>query len=509
VPIVTVAEFAPDQAAYLNANLSVAMNTVPREDGSDGPMRGPSQLADALPAACKGAILCSAGAGTTALYAGTTAGLFVLDGDAEWDDRSGATYAVPSGRDWRFTQFGTRVLATNYANPIQSLVIGGTGDFANLSAGAPKARYIATIEPGFVMLGDYDDGTNAVRNGLWWSALDDATQWPTPGTTAAVSAQSDRQQLPLGDTITGILPAIGGANGVVLTERSIYRIEYQGGTIVFAFREVDRSRGCVAPGSLVQVGQSAYFLSDEGFCAFDGTSVSAIGFGKVDRFFWADVDGGALNEMRATVDPFRRLIVWYYRDTGGAPRWLCYSYATNRWRYGADAALGIQAFVQRVAPTTDESLITLAVNTYGWGGFLLAEDGAQLVQEGGDALLVGTNSPVNFLTGFNGSNALVGFNGNALAATIETGEADMGGRRIYVSGIRPLTDARGVTAAVGARDDFADTVAYTTATGRAVDGVCPQRISTRYARAKVSIPAGAQWTYLQGVDVIARAAGQR
>lgn len=509
MPIVPVAEWAPDTPEYLSESLTVVRNTYPRTDGSDGPLRGPGTLTAALPAVCKGAFLASAGVNSTEVVAGTTTKLYSLSGTS-WTDRSGATYAVGASAMWRFAQFGSRIIATNYTDNVQTRTVGAAANFADLSASAPKAYYVATVEPGFLMLGNYFASGAATSNGVWWSGINDATSWPTPGTAAAVSAQSDNQQLPLGDSVTGILPAIGGANAAVFTERAIYRVEYQGGSIVFAFRPVDVSRGCSQPNSLVAVGQRAFFLSDEGFCVFDGTEAARIGFGRIDRFFWNDAAVGSLSSMRVTTDPLRSLIIWHYLSRAGAPRWLIYNYATNRWRFGDDAALQVEAFIERAAQTL--SLTTLgqaAAAAFGFGDTRGDGAGNTRVTGGGDTRGVGWTGALNFVVGFNTSHALAGFASTPLEATVETGETDAAGKRLFVSGLRPLTNATTVTAAVGARDTFAGTVAWQTATQPAATGFCPARISTRLARARITIPAGTDWDYLQGVDVQARPEGTR
>lgn len=512
MPIVPVAEFAPDQADYLSAALSVAKNTYPRADGSDGPLQGPAQLASALAASCKGVAL-AASSGTSAVIAGTTTKLYALSGTSWSDVSGGATFAVPTGGEWRFTQFGTRLIATDYADTMRTYTITGGGTFSVLAAAAPRARYIATIEPGFVMVGDFVDVAGSLGskpNGVWWSGLNDATNWPTPGTSAASAVQSDYNELALGQRVTGILGAVGGANGAVFTERAVYRLSYVGGTIVFDFFPVDQSRGCIAPGSLAQVGPMAYFLAEDGFYAFDGTACAPIGFGKVDKFFARTVDQNNLSAIRATVDPFRRLVVWYALDPAGNPVWFVYSYALNRWRYGYDSKLGVQAFVQRLSPSFDSALTSAAVSAFGWGGFLTQEGSASFVtQESGGGILLGATQPATFLAGVDTSNKLSGWMGETLAATIETGETDAHGRRMFVSGLRPLTDAAAPTCAVGWRNQFSDAVLYTTATQQEVTGICPQRISARYARAQINIPASDPWTYLQGVDVMSRAEGTR
>jgi hypothetical protein len=509
VTIVSIVDWAPDASAYQSPSLSVATNTYPREDGGDGPMRGPAQLATALASACKGAILCSNGLGSTEIIAGTTTKLYSSAGATTFTDRSGAaTFAVPPGYDWRFTQFGTRVYATNLTDGLYSRTISAAANFAAVS-GAPKARYITTVEPGFVVLGYYVEGGTIYRNGIAWCELNNGQSWPTVGTSAAIAAQSDRQSLALGDAITGITPAVGGAQGAVFTERAVYRLEYVGSPLIFNVAPVDQSRGCVAPGSLIHVGQVAYFLSEEGFLQFDGSTVTPIGFGKVDRFFWSDVDAANLLAIKATVDPYRRLVVWSYPNATGATRWLTYCYANGRWRYGADTSLAVEAFVQRIAPGVDEALTSLAVDAFGWGGYLLNEDGSYILQEDGSKILIGSNSSANFIAAFDTNHALVGFAGATLAATIETGESDAKGRRVMVSGVRPFTDAAAPTVSVGYRDNFSGPVAYTAGTLPELTGITPQRVSGRYVRVRMNFPAGDEWTYVQGADVMARGEGRR
>jgi hypothetical protein len=122
---------------------------------------------------------------------------------------------------------------------------------------------------------------------------------------------------------------------------------------------------------------------------------------------------------------------------------------------------------------------------------------------------LGSTQPSTFLAGVDTTNTLSGWLGATLAATVETGETDAQGRRMFVGGLRPLTDAVAPSCAVGWRNLFRDQVTYTTATAQEVTGICPQRISGRYARAQVTIPAGDPWSYLQGVDVMARPEGAR
>lgn len=499
MPIIQVAEYAPDQAPYLNGNLSVASGVYPREDGSDGPLRGPVVLTAALASACRGAFAARDKTATAYMVAGTAGKLYIQAGTA-WTDKAGAAYAVPTGGHWRFTQFGELILATNYVDAVQTWTMGAAGNFADLAAGAPLAKYIATVEPGFVMLGFYSSG-GVVANGVWWSGINDATSWPTIGTTAAASAQSDNQQLPGGGFVTGILPAIGGAAAAVFTERAVYRVEYVGAPAIFSFREVERGRGCICPQGLTQVGPLAFYISEDGFCMFDGTQVVPIGFGKVDKKFLGEVDVNNLERVYAAIDYARKCVIWAYPTnaaTSGNPnRWMIYNYANQRWRYCDDASIVSEYFMPaRLAGynlDTLDSVLTGGPDAS--GGFTVDS-----------ALYIGGT---RVLSAFDTSHRLVSYEGSTLAARVETGDADMSGSRIFVSGIRPLTDAASATARVGTREVLSDALVYTDATAPGVDGYAPQRVSTGYARAVVEVPASAEWTYLQGADVTARADGRR
>ncbi len=495
------ADWTPDKSTYLSTNHPLVTGVYPRPDGADGPLQGPIVVANALAAQCRGGVTARDNTGTSWVLAGTATKLYVQSG-LSWVDRSGATYAVPTGGHWRFTQFGERILATNYADPVLTHTLGSGVNFATLSAGAPLAKYIATVEPGFVMLGFYNSG-GVQANGLWWSGLNDATSWPTIGTLAASSVQSDVQSLPGGGAITGILPAIGGAQAAVFTERAVYRCEYVGPPQVFAFREVDRSRGCIAPQSLVQVGAVAYFLSEDGWCVFDGATVRLIGIGRMDGFFFGDVDQTALERVYGTIDYAKRCIIWAYPTpsaTGQNPnRWLIYSYATNRWRWGDDAQLAVTYMFQ--ARTPGYTLDTLDTPLSG-GPDAAASAGFSVdspLYQGG----------VRLLAGFDASNRLVAFNGANLAARIETGDADIEGSRIFVQDVLPITDAATVACGVGWRSNLYDPVTYTTPTAQGLDNRCPQRVSAQYARAFAVIPAGASWTRFRGMRVRGFQDGER
>lgn len=498
--ILPVGDFRPDTPAYMGTHSTVLSGVFPRDDGTVGPLKAAAVVVNSLAWRPVSAFMARKGDGSVFLYTALEhrPAIYIRYGTVFSNHFTGLRANPTLLYPWRFAQFGDRVYLSNWSdglwwhNP-------GTSDNCTQVTAAPSGAHIATIEPGFLMLGHLNDSTGEKASSLRWSAINDATDWPTVGTTDAASKQSDEQELPNGGRITGILASIGGVAGAVFTERSIYRMEYIGAPAIFAFREIVRGVGSMCPNGSIAVNGVAYFVSDDGFMRFDGQSIAPIGQGRVSRTFLADVDRENLHRVYVAHDQARKILVWAYPTTaatsGNPNKWLIYSYAADRWSDCTDSG---------IATTLIFPALTDRINTESVDGYLGAPDSLSVSF---DSATVGGGAPL--LAGFDASYQYVQFTGANLAARIETGEADAQGRRVYVSGVRPLTDAGTLSAQIGHRANFTDSPTYTTGTASGADAICPQRIATRYARARVNITAGTTWTYLQGADVTLRAEGKR
>jgi hypothetical protein len=471
-----------------------------RDDGAVGPLKAATVVVNALSWRPVSAFMARKGDGGVFLYVALEhrPAIYIRYGTAFSNHFTGTRANPTLLYPWRFAQFGDAVFLSNWGDGLWRHALGTLANCTQITA-APSGVHIATIEPGFLMLGHLNDSAGEKPSSLRWSAINDATDWPTVGTSDAASKQSDEQELPAGGRITGILPSIGGVAGAVFTERSIFRVEYVGAPAVFSFREIIRGIGNITPNGAISVDGVAYFVSDTGFMRFDGQGLAPIGQGRVSRTFLAEVDRENLHRVYVAHDQARKILVWAYPTsaaTGGNPnKWLVYSYAADRWSACDDS--GIASVL--VFPAMSDR-----INVEQIDGYLGGPDSLSISF---DSATVGGGTPL--LAGFDASYRYVQYTGANLAARVETGEADAQGRRVYVSGIRPLTDAGTLTAQVGHRVNFTDSPAYTTGTATGADAICPQRIATRYARARVDIPAGTTWTYLQGADVMLRAEGKR
>jgi hypothetical protein len=497
VTVIPLPEWLPDLPAHMNPGLTVCKNVIPASGGHYEPVPRPSLLindpAVTVTSAVKGAYTALDSAGNVSVFFGHSTFLKrAWAGSSTYDDvtRVSGSYQNILTGNWRFRQYGERVIATNFLDDVQSFVLGSSSNFAQLSADAPRARHLA-VWNNFLVLGHLDTDTQGVR----WSAIDDPTSFPAVGGSAAKEVQSDSQTL-AGDHgwLMALTDAVANADGLIFMERAIYRATYVGPPLVFRFDKVEGARGTPISNSVIHHGNIAAYWSGDGFYITDGVNSTPIGDGKVDAFFREDLDNDRLDMVSATVDPERKLFLWnYFHQSDDYPKTLVYNWASKRWALwesNLDGAVDIppqwifrSATLGYTVDTADNSGVDIESTTVSpddrfWAG------GPPILACFHRGLI--SSSYVARLSLFTGSNWSI---------EIETGEADLGsGRRVVVQGIRPFVDTQSVSCSVGYRDTQAASVSYTTATTPAADGECKQRINTRYARAKIGIGTAVSWT---------------
>jgi hypothetical protein len=329
----------------------------------------------------------------------------------------------------------------------------------------------------------------------------------------AIELQSDFQDLVQTD-LGSITQVVGGhlsaADGAVFCERGIYRVAYAGSPAIFDFAVAQGSAGTDASLSVVLRrlpnasgvdSAVCYYLGSDGFYAFDGAASMAIGAQKVDRTFMADLDVAHLRDVQGTWDPARKLILWFYHGQGNSGlfnRCIVFNWELSRWSLIELTAIPVE-WVQSI------SYSTAGYNLDQLDPFGTLEDLKfsldSVVWTGGNPSLVwfDSNHQQNFITG------------PSLAATIETTEGQLfPDRRARITGARPLHDAAvGASIAIGTREMLRQPVVYQGAVPENILGNCPQRCTGRYVRFQVTLPAGADFRELMGVDAMARPEGIR
>ena len=499
-------EYLPDMRGGLETVLA-GKNVYPTSSGLYAPVPAFSVTPAGLATRVQGSTLAVDKDFNVSAYIGTGTGLAKLAaGGASWTDVTKAGgYATGAAEQWEFAQFGNRLVATNFANPVQTVELTTGGAFADLSAGAPRARRVAAVNR-FVMLGNTTDTTYGARiNRIWWSAIDDATNWPTPSTSSAAAVQSGFVDIfGNGNGIQAIAPRVGALDAIILQERALVRCQYVGLPDVFSIQPLEGARGCPAPGSVSVIGGMLYYLGEDGFYACDGAQSIPIGAGKVDDTFWGDVNQSFLHRINAAYDNETQCwLVGYPSMTsplGDIDRILAFNVMTRRWAPAWQVNISHLTRIASVGYTL-EQLDSFFPS--GSGGI----DGAAQTSFDSRAF-AGSNKPL--IAGFSTSHQLGYFSGANLEAELETGDTEAEDRRLMTTGIRPYVEGAGVTnitCRVGYRDTKNANVAYTNAVGLNRALLSPIRQNARFTRAVVTVSAGSTWRHLQGFDFNQTGAG--
>lgn len=489
--------WTPDIPDRINPGLVTATNVRPHASG----YRKVPALAtqsDALSAYCRGFISVRADDATAYSFAGNASSLYKLSG-LTWTDvskTSDASYSLTGNNYWEFANFGNLVIACNLDTATQvydDLASFPSPDrFADLGGSPPKARHIA-VSKSFVMLGYLDESGTVNPKKVRWCAFEDPTDW----TAAPDSTQSDSNELL--DGKGDIYKIVGGEYFTIFQERAIWRATYVGVPGVFQFEKVEHNRGTKASNSVVNIGSLIFYLDEDGFYVFDGSRSSNIGHEMVDKFFLDDVDTSYLHRISAAVDPVNKLIMWAYvsRDaSAGFPdKVICFNYRDNRWSlisYGEDIEFVSTGQTVQISLDQLDALfgsiddVTPDLDDPIWSGGFWE------------------------VAVFNSDHKLVYQRGDALAATLETGEKQFAPDvRTYVRSVTPLVDGGSASVAVGGRSTQSGTAAFSSAVAQNTTGRCPQRSNSRYHRFRVTTSAATEFNDMIGLDVEYEPGGRR
>jgi hypothetical protein len=287
---------------------------------------------------------------------------------------------------------------------------------------------------------------------------------------------------------------LGTANAGIFFERAVYRAIYVGLPDIFDFLPAEGARGLLATGAMAQYGDTAYYPSEDGFYAFDGSNSAPIGKGRVDTFFYKDLQSSYLDRISSVADPARGLIFWAYPGAGssnGNPnRLLIYSPVFNKWAVTAANSVQIE-FLMRGA-TFGKTLEQL--DTFGTLDALPFPLDSQ-VWAGGRSVLAAFD--VNHKYGY--------FDGANLPATVDSTDFELApGNQVTVHRARPLVDLSTATLAVAARDKISQSVVFGTAQAQEPNGSCsvPRPYNRgRYHRGRIQTQLGDVWSHISGIDL--------
>ena len=483
-----------DLPTYQNSGALVVDNVLPLAKGYKSLAGFQALSGTGLTGSAVGLFTSFSASGSTN-YAGDATKLYQMDSSLVFQDKSKAggynNSTTENARDfWAFTQFGSNIIATNFADNIQKFTEGTSSAFSDLVS--LKAKYIAVIRD-FVVAGYTNESGTVYNQRVKWSGINDSSTW-----TPSQATQSGFQDIV--GSHGNIQAIVGGESaGVIFMEKAIYRMSYVGVPLIFQFDKIADNIGAFAPKSVASYGNMVFFLAQDGFYKLTGgQQLTPIGNGKVDNFFFDDLSSN-LDGITSAVDPNNSIVVWSYRGSGATGttnnKLLIYNYAVDKWSTGSGQDLEFIASASQEAFTTLESLDVL-----GDLDNLPKSLDSYFYKEG----IVG-------LAGFNSANKFGKFIANSLSATVDTTEFEgADGKRSTLINCRPIVDGTtntSVTVTPITRQSQLDT----TTTGSAIStndtGTCPLRSTSRYHRIRVNVTGN--FNTMSGVDIEARPEGGR
>lgn len=485
MPITPFADWKPDLSDFQGEGGTEALNVIPALGGYK-PFPSLSGTTNALPTACRGAISIRSSAGVTYNFAGTATKLYQLATDGlSWTDVTravGGNYAGTVDSWWHFAPFGDYLVATNGVDAPQVFQMGTSTKFAALGGSPPVSTFSCAIRD-FHVLGRIATAYNRVK----WSAYNNVADWTISATTL-----SDQQDLPDGGQLMGM---VGGEYGVIFQERAVTRMSFEGPPTAFRFDKISNTLGCRIERSIAAFENLIFFAADNGFHMITaGSQITPIGVEKVDRWFEDNFDPAYAMNCSAAIDPISKLYLLAFPSRsspdGSCDSILMYNWTIDKWTHAS----------------VNTELIYPAANVSTW-----TIDGLDALSSTIDGLVYPFDSRFYagsgrlLLAGFTTAHKQGVFDSTALAASIETADVQLAeGRKALMRGIRPIVQGDDVTPSVTIkyRDRAQDTVQVGTPVAANAYGYCPTRVTARYHRALVTIPAGSTWDFAIGLDDI-------
>lgn len=429
-------------------------------------------------------------------YVGTGTKLYERSG-AAWTDRTraaGGNYALTDTDRWKMLRYNDDVYGLpGHAEPVQYIAI-GAGNFADLAA-APRARFGAIVSF-HMMVGNLKEGSTVRPYTVRWPAIDNPQSWPTPGTDAALAAQSGERDLP--SKYGQIMGIVGGDVGAIFQEKAITVAEYIGGDVMYSFSRRNVP-GLFIPDGAIPLGNAILYPSEDGWNLFDGATHEPIGADLINNYFLRDLDPEHLDKCGWEKDPDRAGIFYFlYPGAGnvdGRPnRILVFNSRTRQFSIieGFDGWL-LSRWIEGT-PGLDEP-----------PDEPLDEPGLPSLDSTAEALLV------EELAGYDANLVLGRFNGAPMAATFESGDIEpFPGALALVVESRPLidrdVDAPQLTVEVASFDVPDAALVFVESAGLNRKGWFDHHADNRYHRVRVRVTGG-RWKTAYGCDVRFAATG--
>jgi hypothetical protein len=419
--------------------------------------------------------------------------LYLFDNAGTWVDISKPATVYSAGY-WDFINFQRRVIATDGGSgALQYYDVGVSSTFLDLPGSPPKAKVLAVVRD-FVVLGNYEIGSEVERGGIAWSGFNNTEIW-----TPAIATQCGRRRTRgAGGDVTRI---IGGTQGMVFRDSAIVTMRYVGPSQIWQWDDITTLHGTPAGKSVSWSKDLAFYYSQDGFNQIDRRTlaITPIGTNAVNEWFRSNCAPAEIVNMIGATDRARNLVWWAFRSSSSSVpfnRILVYDYVNRRFAY---AELDVEWLGEFVAAGYNLDTIGAVLG----GNIDSASINVDSTLYAGGAL--------SFI-GFDSVHKAGNFTGTPLVAEIDTTEIEPNETgRSFINGIKPAVEgsaASMVQIAPLTRNSLLDApVLGSYATVNPITGQADMRVNARYMRYRVKIAGG--FTQATRVSLSVKTRGRR
>ncbi len=298
-----------------------------------------------------------------------------------------------------------------------------------------------------------------------------------------------------GQSLTGCAQ-IADTAALILQQKAVRLIQVGNvGNALWGLQSISEEIGAVGARSVVAFDGAVYWLATDGFRKFTlGGGIQFIGAGAIDQWFLSLLDQSDMSLVQGTIDPFRKCVLWRWKRAASGDSVLFQDVIGYNWQYDRWFTLTIPTTYLAYAAT---AAVTWDSFTGTWDGATVTWDSRAL--QGGQPLLGMMNG--SYVFGF--------FAGASLAATIETGVANIGSMTL-INRADPIDDCATGTLQLGVKFGLDVSTTWKTGAARSSTGRVPLRGKGKNIAFRRNIPAAATWTYAKGIDHLdARPGGPR
>ena len=230
-----------------------------------------------------------------------------------WDSSASARLSVRASRT-TLSSGASTLQNSSYWTATGTYTSGNTlGAQANEVAGNPTASRMSLVSPTtrhLIHLGtETTIGDVETQDDMFvrFSNAEQLNQYTPLATNSAGT-----QRLQDGTKIVGAL--IAKENILVWTDNALYTMKFVGAPFTFGFEQVGTNCGLIGKNACIEIDGVAYWMSNNGFFAFDGT-VNSLPC-SVEDYVFDDVDTTKGQQICAGLNNLFTEVIWWYPSSG-------------------------------------------------------------------------------------------------------------------------------------------------------------------------------------------------